>query len=92
MQPVTRAATGKLPPNRPIADASPQTRTVVKAGATASPVLSTKQIVVGHNNSIEEIKAKYEEELRNQRAEHHKKRALEMNQNKGKCLAKFSLI
>lgn len=51
--------------------------------ATSTPI--AKQ-VVGPKASAEEIKEKMEQELRQQRAEHHKKRTLEMmQQKKGKC-------
>lgn len=41
---------------------------------------------IGHKATAEEIKEKMEQELRAQRAEHHKKRTLEMmQQKKGMC-------
>lgn len=91
IQPTTRTLTGKLPANRAILDTSPQPRTnVIKTGTTASPSLNSKQIVVGHKATTEEIKEKMEQELRLQRAEHHKKRSLEMQQNRGKTITEAS--
>lgn len=88
LQPVTRTSTGKLPPNRANAETPVQNRTnaVVKSGSTASPANNSKQVSIGSKASAEEIKEKMEQELRLQRAEHHKKRTLEMmQQKKGKC-------
>lgn len=89
LQPVTRTLTGKLPITRPATDAiSTPNRTgaIVKS---VTPIVNSKQIVVGHKASAEEIKEKMEQELRAQRAEHHKKRTLEMmQQKKGKSLTK----
>lgn len=79
LQPVTRTSTGKLPPTRVIAEVGTPNRpnTIVKTG-----VVNSKQIVVGQKHTAEEIKEKMEQELRIQRAEHHKKRTLEMMQQK----------
>lgn len=85
LQPVTRTSTGRLPTNRP-SDTPTQNRTnaVVKTGSSTS-IATPKQTVVVHKTSTEEIKEKMEQELRLQRAEHHKKRALEMmHQKKGR--------
>lgn len=84
LQPVTRTSTGKLPPTRANADTSVQNRTnaTVKTGTAASPLINSKQVSIGSKASAEEIKEKMEQELRLQRAEHHKKRTLEMMQQK----------
>lgn len=83
LQPVTRTLTGKLPVARAASDVSTPNRSgaIVKS-VTQSPIVNSKQIVVGHKASAEEIKEKMEQELRTQRAEHHKKRTLEMMQQK----------
>lgn len=84
LQPVTRTSTGKLPPTRANAETPTQNRTntVVRTVSTASPLANSKQVIVGSKASAEEIKEKMEQELRLQRAEHHKKRTLEMMQQK----------
>lgn len=84
LQPVTRTSTGKLPPTRANADTPTHNRTnvVVKTVSTASPLANSKQVSIGQKASAEEIKEKMEQELRLQRAEHHKKRTLEMMQQK----------
>lgn len=65
---------------------------VVRTVTSSSPIVNSKQIVVGHKASAEEIKEKMEQELRLQRAEHHKKRTLEMmQQKKGKNLQQILL-
>lgn len=82
LQPVTRTVTGKLPTTRAAnTEASTPNRSNAggKAVATSTPIV--KQ-VVGPKASAEEIKEKMEQELRQQRAEHHKKRTLEMMQQK----------
>lgn len=64
--PVTRTATGKLPPVRSAHDPSPTTggkRLVESVSGKATP---------------EEIKEKMEQQLRMQRAAHQQKRALEL--------------
>lgn len=84
LQPVTRTLTGKLPISRPASDATstPNRPGAIVKSITQSPIVNSKQIVVGHKASAEEIKEKMEQELRAQRAEHHKKRTLEMMQQK----------
>lgn len=84
LQPVTRTSTGKLPPTRVNADTPVQNRTnaTIKTVTTGSPLVNSKQVSIGHKASAEEIKEKMEQELRLQRAEHHKKRTLEMMQQK----------
>lgn len=84
LQPVTRTSTGKLPPTRANAETPTQNRTnvVVKSVSAASPLANSKQVSIGQKASAEEIKEKMEQELRMQRAEHHKKRTLEMMQQK----------
>lgn len=84
LQPVTRTSTGKLPSTRSNAETPVQNRTnaVAKGGATPSSLVNSKQVSIGHKASAEEIKEKMEQELRLQRAEHHKKRTLEMMQQK----------
>lgn len=47
-----------------------------------STTSNSKQIVINHKTNADEIKEKMEQELRIQRAEHHKKRTLEMMQQK----------
>lgn len=83
LQPVTRTSTGKLPPNRVTAEvATPnRTNTIVRNVSTASPLANSK-VIVSNKASAEEIKEKMEQELRLQRAEHNKKRTLEMMQQK----------
>lgn len=85
LQPVTRASTGKLPANRINVEHPLQNRvgSVNKTSVNISPLLvNSKQIGIGQKASAEEIKEKMEQELRLQRAEHHKKRTLEMMQQK----------
>lgn len=84
LQPVTRTSTGKLPSTRSNAETPVQNRAnaVVKGGSTPSSLVNSKQGTIGHKASAEEIKEKMEQELRAQRAEHHKKRTLEMMQQK----------
>lgn len=84
LQPVTRTSTGKLPPTRANAESTTPNRpnAIVRTVSTASPLANSKQVVVGSKASAEEIKEKMEQELRLQRAEHHKKRTLEMMQQK----------
>lgn len=84
LQPVTRTSTGKLPAARSNTETPVQNRTNVatKVVSTASPLANSKQLSIGHKASAEEIKEKMEQELRAQRAEHHKKRTLEMMQQK----------
>lgn len=94
-QPTTRTSTGKLPQARAHADSPIQNRTntVVRNVSTASPLANSKQIIVGPKASAEEIKEKMEQELRLQRAEHHKKRTLEMmQQKKGKTKNSCQLL
>lgn len=80
-QPVTRTSTGKLPSNR-VSDACTQNRTNAGIKSMSS---TSKQLSATNKTSAEEIKEKMEQELRLQRAEHHKKRTLEMmHQKKGK--------
>lgn len=88
---MTRTITGKLPANRTNVESPVQNRTntVVKTVSTSSPILNSKQVVVGHKATAEEIKEKMEQELRQQRAEHHKKRTLEMMQQKKGIYSKF---
>ncbi|XP_055307735.1 nucleosome-remodeling factor subunit NURF301 isoform X2 [Sitodiplosis mosellana] len=82
LQPVTRTSTGKLPSTR-TPDTPAQNRTNAINKTTSSSSISTpKQTGVGHKTSAEEIKEKMEQELRLQRAEHHKKRTLEMMHQK----------
>lgn len=81
MQPVTRTSTGKLPISRANNESTPhRPNATVKTVVTSTPI--NKQVVVGAKASVEEIKEKMEQELRQQRAEHHKKRTLEMMQQK----------
>lgn len=84
LQPVTRTLTGKLPVTRLASDvvSTPNRPGAIVKSVTQSPIVNSKQIVVGHKASAEEIKEKMEQELRAQRAEHHKKRTLEMMQQK----------
>lgn len=84
LQPVTRASTGKLPSNRTVAEVATQNRTnpVVRTVPSTSLTSNSKQIVINHKTNADEIKEKMEQELRIQRAEHHKKRTLEMMQQK----------
>lgn len=84
LQPVTRTSTGKLPATRSNSETPVQSRTnaMVKGGATPSSLVNSKQVTIGHKATPEEIKEKMEQELRIQRAEHHKKRTLEMMQQK----------
>lgn len=84
LQPVTRASTGKLPSNR-ITETSAQNRANAIIKTLSSPsTVAPKQASLAHKSSSEEIKEKMEQELRLQRAEHHKKRTLEMmHQKKG---------
>lgn len=84
LQPVTRTSTGKLPSTRSNAETPVQNRTaaVAKSGTTPSSLANSKQVTIGNKASAEEIKEKMEQELRLQRAEHHKKRTLEMMQQK----------
>lgn len=84
LQPVTRTLTGKLPATRPAIEttSTPNRPGAIVKSVTSSPIVNSKQIVVGHKASAEEIKEKMEQELRAQRAEHHKKRTLEMMQQK----------
>lgn len=79
LQPVTRTSTGKLPHNRSVPEVTTQNR--VNPVAKPVPLVSnSKQVVI--NQKADEIKEKMEQELRIQRAEHHKKRTLEMMQQK----------
>lgn len=81
MQPVTRTTTGKLPISRANNESTPSRQNaIVKTVVTSTPI--AKHVVVGSKASAEEIKEKMEQELRQQRAEHHKKRTLEMMQQK----------
>lgn len=80
LQPVTRTSTGKLPAGRGNNDTATPTRPNAKGPVTSTP--NSKQVVVGSKANAEEIKEKMEQELRQQRAEHHKKRTLEMMQQK----------
>lgn len=84
LQPVTRTSTGKLPATRSNAETPVQSKAnaVAKSGSTPSSLANSKQVSIGHKASAEEIKEKMEQELRLQRAEHHKKRTLEMMQQK----------
>lgn len=81
--PVTRQATGKLPP----------ARTYEATGSTVTVQTSTggipKTIIVANKATPEEIKEKMEHQLRIQRAAHHQKRALEMKQQTGKLTIFF---
>lgn len=79
LQPVTRASTGKLPVSRSLEAGS-----TTKLANPAAPINSANKVVVGHKATPEEIKEKMEQQLRIQRAAHHKKRALEMAKNQGK--------
>lgn len=91
LQPVTRTSTGKLPATRSNTETPVQNRAnaVTKGGSTPSSLVNSKQVSIGHKATPEEIKEKMEQELRAQRAEHHKKRTLEMmQQKKGKCFSK----
>lgn len=72
--PVTRTATGKLPPARQYEVASP----VNSSNSTVTKITTIKQ-------TSEEIKEKMEQQLKLQRAAHHQKRALEQQGNY-KCL------
>lgn len=85
---MTRTSTGKLPPTRSNVETPIQNRinAVAKNGTTPSSLPNSKQVTIGNKASAEEIKEKMEQELRLQRAEHHKKRTLEMMQKKGKYL------
>lgn len=87
LQPVTRTSTGKLPLTRSNAETPIQNRTnAVAKGGSPSTLVNSKQVSIGHKATAEEIKEKMEQELRAQRAEHHKKRTLEMmQQKKGEC-------
>lgn len=76
--PVTRQATGKLPPARTY-EATSSTVTTVQTTAGGIP----KTIIVANKATPEEIKEKMEHQLRIQRAAHHQKRALEMKQQTG---------
>lgn len=63
-----------------------RTNIVAKGASTPSSLANSKQVSIGHKATAEEIKEKMEQELRAQRAEHHKKRTLEMmQQKKGEC-------
>lgn len=87
VQPITRTSTGKLPLQR-VADASTPTaagtsKVQPAPAAPSTQVVNSKQIVVGHKATPEEIKEKIEQQLRIQRAAHHKRRALEMQKSNG---------
>lgn len=85
LQPVTRTSTGKLPPTRINLESTTQSRAIAANKTTVtspSSVVNSKQVGIGHKASAEEIKEKMEQELRLQRAEHHKKRTMEMMQQK----------
>lgn len=88
MQPTTRTTTGKLPLQRNAETTSSHlagtSRTAPSTPATPSaPVVNSKQIVVGHKATSDEIKEKIEQQLRIQRAANHKRRTLEMQKNNG---------
>lgn len=95
VQPVTRATTGKLPVHRTTEASTPTAAGPSKAvsstptAAPGTPVVNSKQIVVGHKATSEEIKERMEQQLRLQRAAHHKRRALEMQKNNGKWYIYF---
>lgn len=84
LQPVTRASTGKLPSNRAVSEVSTPNRanSAVRTVPTTSISSNSKQVVINQKTNADEIKEKMEQELRIQRAEHHKKRTLEMMQQK----------
>lgn len=67
--PVTRTATGKLPP--------------IRSSHELVPAASGKRLIesVSGKATPEEIKEKMEQQLRMQRAAHQQKRALEMKSN-----------
>lgn len=96
--PVTRTATGKLPPQRvyeTTTAGTSSTTTTTTTGASSSGVV--QKVVVNHKATPEEIKEKMEQQLRLQRAAHHQKRALEMQkQNQSKysfdCLLFFCVL
>lgn len=70
-----------MPHNRSAPEATSQNRlNSVTKTVSSSLVANSKQVVI--NQKADEIKEKMEQELRIQRAEHHKKRTLEMMQQK----------
>lgn len=75
LTPITRQSTGKLPPSRSL-----------DIGSTSSPSTTTVggKMVVTNKATPEEIKEKLEQQLRLQRAAHHQKRALELQNKTGK--------
>lgn len=87
-QPVTRASTGKLPPNRHTASSSgessnsstPTSNGNGATGTASSSNTSNKSAVISSKASREEITEKMEQQLRIQRAAHNQKRAMELKQ------------
>lgn len=72
--PVTRTATGKLPPTKQL--------DIVTNNGQGTTIIKSNVILSGKATS-EEIKEKMEQQLRLQRAAHHQKRANEMKQQTG---------
>lgn len=71
--PITRTATGKLPPTRQLEIGS-----TTGAQTVTTTTKSGTQVVI--KQTSEEIKEKMEQQLKIQRAAHHQKRALDMKQ------------
>lgn len=67
--PITRTATGKLPPAR---------QHEIAGNNSNQQIVGNKTLALGNKASAEEIKEKMEQQLKIQRAAHHQKRALEM--------------
>lgn len=77
-------------PSTRIIDTGNQNRNNAITKTVSSTTLATAK--PAHKSSAEEIKEKMEQELRLQRAEHHKKRTLEMMHQKKGYLCSYDIL